>query len=177
VISTALRLKQSEFGKRNDVIKFSLTLAVSLLSAASAPAAASPPAVPAPFVCPVKHPVPQAQLSEVPEVIDTEMEKRFDAVMADNKSKKVKGEVHATTLTVRPALMSALAQVTGCGALIDKEESCSRYFSPEVGSPIAIFMDMKKTHPLRKQFELAIQALPNRHEREAALHCIKLTGK
>jgi hypothetical protein len=159
------------------VIKFSLTLAVSLLTAASAHASAFSPPVPAPFVCPVKHPVPQAQLSDVPPVIDTEMEKRFDAVMADNKSKKVNGAVHATTLTVQPALMTALAQVTGCGALIDKEESCSRYFSPEVGSPIAIFMDMKKTHPLRMQFETAIKALPNKYEREAALHCIKLTGK
>lgn len=160
------------------MIRTFLTLAISLLAGtAGAHATASPALAPDAFVCPVKHPVPQAQLSDVPEVIDSEMTKRFDVVMAANKSKQVNGAVHATTKTVDPALMTALARVTGCGALIDKEESCSRYFSPEVGSPIAIFMDMKKSHPLRKQFETAIKALPNKHERAAAQHCIKLTGK
>lgn len=160
------------------MIKFSLILAASFFGGtASTDASAAALAAPASFVCPVKHPVSQASITDVPEVIDTEMNKRFDAVIADSKRQQAKGAQAVPVRPVDPALMTALAQVTGCGALIDKEESCSLYFSPHVGSPLSIFMDLKKTNPLRKQFETAVMALPNKYEREAAQHCIKLTGK
>jgi hypothetical protein len=141
--------------------------ASALMASGCAPAADMPAKVS--FVCPVKYRVPQAALTDVPEIINTEMTKRFDAVQAAAK--------RAPATPVDPALMTALAEVAGCGALIDTESSCSIYFSPHVGDPLSIFMDMKKTAPLRKQFEEAIKALPNKYEREAAQHCIKLTGK
>jgi hypothetical protein len=153
------------------MMKFSLGLvALALAWAPSAYAAA------APFSCPVKHPVPQALLSDIPAVINTEMDKRFDAVI-NASGPKGPGKANAEqNKPVDPALMTALAQVAGCGALIDKESSCANYFSPFVGSPLSVFMDMKKTNPLRMQFEAAIKALPDRYQREAAQHCIKLVG-
>jgi hypothetical protein len=155
------------------VIKFSLTLVFSVVAGtASAYASAAITPAPATFVCPVKFPVPQKALTDIPEVINAEMTQRFEAVQA--AAKRVRPKDSSTP--VEPALMTALAQVAGCAALIDKESSCSIYFSPEVGDPLSIFMEMKKTAPLRKQFEEAIKALPNKYEREAAQHCIKLTG-
>jgi hypothetical protein len=141
-----------------------------LTNAASAYANAAVVAAPVPLVCPVKHPVPQKDLTDVPESINSEMQKRFLAV---SKAAERKGNKSGT---VDPALMSALAEIAGCGALLDRESSCSMYYSPIVGDPLALIMARKKSDPLRKQFEAAIKTLPNKYEREAAQYCIKLTG-
>ena len=158
----------------------SVTLALTVLAAAHAtpaPAAAATLPAPAGFACPIKHPVPEAALTDVPESITIEMEKRFKAVSDASSLQSGKVGRGAKAPRVDPALMTALAKVSGCAALIDRESSCSMYFSTHVGDPLALIMARKRTEPLRKQFDDAIQALPSEHERKAAQYCIKLTGK
>ncbi|MEJ7804540.1 MAG: hypothetical protein WKG03_01270 [Telluria sp.] len=156
------------------VYAFACSLLVMSTSACPREAAAS-----SSYTCPITYPVPKAALAATSTQLDAEMQKRFDAVIGADAGKLHLPKVAArvSRKQVDKALMTSLAQVAGCGALIDRESSCSIYFDPGVGDPLSTIMDMKKSAPLRMQFEAAIKNLPNRQQREAAQHCIKLVGK
>lgn len=71
----------------------------------------------------------------------------------------------------------ALAEVSGCAALIDIRNSCAQFFDPELGDPLSVFMDMKRSAPLRRQFEDAIAHLARPGDRRAAQACIERVGR
>jgi hypothetical protein len=82
----------------------------------------------------------------------------------------------ASTTRIDDGKMAALAEVSGCAALIDIHSSCASYFDPELGGPLSVFMSMKKRSVLRRQFEDAIAHLARADYKRAAQACIKLVG-
>jgi hypothetical protein len=107
------------------------------------------------------------------------LDNAFDAAVGpDGKhvdQPKVVNKLAATR--VAETKMAALAEVSGCAALIDVRSSCALYYDPELGDPLSVFMGMKKSAPLRRQFEAAIARLPDGEPKRAAQSCIKLVGR
>ena len=130
------------------------------------------------FVYPVKGVAgPKVEHQAVIDILGA-LNKAFDAALGpDGKhvdQPKVVSKLAATR--VDDTRMAALADVSGCAALIDVRSSCSLYYDPELGDPLSVFMGMKKSAPLRKQFEAAIARLPDGEPKRAAQSCIKLVG-
>jgi hypothetical protein len=88
---------------------------------------------------------------------------------------KVAAKVAA--IRVDPARMAELAKVSGCAALLDERSSCSAFFDTEQGDPLSVITGMKKTAPLRRQYEDAIAHLGRSDFKRAAAGCINLVGK
>lgn len=133
---------------------------------------------PAAFACPVDsrkpQPVSQEQVFAVLGALNT----AFDAALGPDARHVDQSAVLArlAASTVDTQRMAHLAEVTGCAALIDVQSSCANYFDPELGDPLSVFMGMKKTAPLRRQFEAAVARVTDPPSRRAALACIKLVG-
>ena len=131
------------------------------------------------FVCPVKSVAgPKVEHQVVIDVLGA-LDNAFDAAVGpDGKhvdQPKVVNKLAATR--VAETKMAALAEVSGCAALIDVRSSCALYYDPELGDPLSVFMGMKKSAPLRRQFEAAIARLPDGEPKRAAQSCIKLVGR
>lgn len=131
------------------------------------------------FVCPVKSVAgPKVEHHVVIDILDA-LNKAFDAALGPDAKHvdqpKVANKLAMTR--VDDAKMAALAEVSGCAALVDVRSSCALYYDPELGDPLSVFMDMKKSSPLRKQFEAAVARLPDGEPKRAAQSCIKLVGK
>lgn len=131
------------------------------------------------YVCPVKNIAPKKVTQEMGYAVLDALNKAFDAALGPDARRvdqpKVVGKLAASH--VDDAKMMALADVSGCAALIDVDSSCSLYYDPELGNPLSVFMGMKKSAPLRKQFEEAVARVPDPAQRRAAQTCIKLVGK
>lgn len=156
----------------------SSALAAALVLSAASPGAyaQSPtPAHPA-YACPVTDAssanVPFSVVQGVSQVLD----KAFDAALGPDAGKVSEPKVFARVAARRvdEARMAELAEVSGCAALIDQHAGCAGYFDTELGSPLSVFMSMKKTAPLRRQFEEAVARIGAPERRRAAQHCIKL---
>lgn len=151
--------------------------AIPAVNAANAAHAA--PAAPAGFQCPVAAAAPATVPYEKTMLVFNEMnralESTFGADIDHLDQPKVLARVTATKIDA--AAMARLAQLSGCGALIDVASSCSQYFEPELGGPLYFLMEMKKTAPLRMQYEAAINDLADAQQKAAARQCIKLVGK
>jgi hypothetical protein len=76
--------------------------------------------------------------------------------------------------TVDERRMAELAEVSGCAALIDEQGGCALYFDTELGAPLSTFMAMKKSAPLRRQFEKAVSRVQTPELKRTAQTCIKL---
>jgi len=131
------------------------------------------------YACPVKSASgPKVEQQVTNDILDA-LNKTFDAALGPDAKHldqpKVLGKVAAAR--VDDAKMAALADVSGCAALIDVRSSCSLYYDPELGNPLSVFMGMTKSAPLRKQFEAAVARLPDGEPKQAAQTCIKLVGK
>ena len=131
------------------------------------------------YACPVKSASgPKVGQQVTYDILDA-LNKAFDAALGpDAKHLDQPTVVNKLAATrVDDAKMAALADVSGCVALIDVRSSCSLYYDPELGNPLSVFMGMKKSAPLRKQFEAAVAHLPDGEPKQAAQTCIKLVGK
>lgn len=78
---------------------------------------------------------------------------------------------------VDPAKMAELADAAACAAIIDVHSGCAGFYDEEFGDPLSVFMGMKKTAPLRRQFDQAVAAVADVEGRQAALQCISWVGK
>lgn len=107
--------------------------------------------------------------------VHKELVKRFDAALG--AAAKNPGDPKVAATRVDDARMAALADVSGCAALIDVRGACAQFFDPELGDPLSVFMDMKTTAPLRRQFEEAIAQLARPDYRRAAQACIRRVGR
>ncbi|QJE02484.1 hypothetical protein HH212_22715 [Massilia forsythiae] len=151
-----------------------------VMTVASKAAHAQDGASPRPaLACPVIHAAPQ-QVTErmVKDVTDT-LNRTFDDALGPDARRLDQPKVVArlAARTVDEQRMARLAQAAGCAALIDERSSCAQYFDTELGEPLSLFMRMKKTAPLRRQFEQAVARLPAAPLKRAAQACIRLIGK
>ena len=159
-------------------MKFSSVLPALGLVVCTAACSQEAPHATSAFVCPVKSVAgPKVEHQAVIDILGA-LNKAFDAALGpDGKhvdDPKVVNKLAATR--VDETKMAALADVSGCAALVDVRSSCSLYYDPELGDPLSVFMGMKKSAPLRKQFEAAIARLPDGEPKHAAQSCIKLVG-
>jgi hypothetical protein len=130
------------------------------------------------YVCPVKNVPPQKVTQEMGYAVLDALNKAFDAALGPDAKHVDQPKVVARLAATRvgDAKMAALAEISGCAALIDVDSSCSLYYDPEQGDPLSVFMRMKRSAPLRKQFEDAVAHVPDLEQRRAAQSCIKLVG-
>lgn len=149
-----------------------------MYSARGAAHAEAAPAVAA-YACPVKHLPPQkfdqAEIAAVSAALDDAYAAALGKDARQMHLDPVAKRVSAAHLD--DARMTRLAEVTGCAALYDRHASCATYFDVEYGNPLSVFMNMKKSTPLRRQLDAAIARLPDQQQRQAAQYCIKLVGK
>lgn len=154
-----------------------LTLAVALTCATSH--AAQPKPAPPAFACPYNKAIASAKVDyEVVMRVHTELVRRFDDALGKEPDGFGDPKVAARVAVRRvdDNKMAALADVSGCAALYDVDSSCAQFFDPELGDPLSVFMSMKKSAPLRRQFEDAIAHLARPDYKRAAQACIKLVG-
>lgn len=78
---------------------------------------------------------------------------------------------------VEPAAMAAVAEMAGCAAVIDVGSSCASFFDPEFSTTLGIITNLPKKTLLRRQFDDALQALPEGKEKAAAQSCMKSVAK
>ena len=138
---------------------------------------ATPPA--STYVCPTKHvATKEVDHQTVIDVLNA-LNKTFDAALGPDAKHVDQSRVIAKLAATRVdgGKMAALATVAGCAALIDMSAGCALYYDPELGDTLSVFMGMKKSAPLRKQFEEAVARVPDLEQRRAAQTCIKLVGK
>jgi hypothetical protein len=130
------------------------------------------------YVCPVKSTSGPKVDQQVGLDVLAALDKAFDAALGPDAKHLDQPKVLAKLAASRvdEARMAALADVSGCAALLDVRSSCSQYYDPELGNPLSVFMGMKKSAPLRKQFEAAVARLPDGEPKRAAETCIKLVG-
>jgi hypothetical protein len=160
-------------------MKFSSLLAVLALAVWTTACSQEAPHAASNFVCPVKRVAgPKVEHQVVIDILNA-LNNAFDAALGPDAGHvdqpKVVNKLAATR--VDETKMAALAEVSGCAALIDVRSSCALYYDPELGNPLSVFMGMKKSAPLRMQFEAAIARLPNGEPKRAAQSCIKLVGQ
>jgi hypothetical protein len=131
------------------------------------------------YACPVKSASGPKVEQQVGLDILAALDKAFDAALGADARRLDQPKVldKLAAAHVDEAKMAALADVSGCAALLDVRSSCSQYYDPELGNPLSVFMGMKKSAPLRKQFEAAVAHLPDGEPKRAAQACIKLVGK
>jgi len=157
---------------KSSVIGFAAAAVLSGAAHAAVPAAA-------PFACPYANKAPRDVSYDTMISVHNELVKRFrDALgttVKDIGDPKVAAKVAASRID--DARMTALAEVSGCAALIDERGGCAQYFDPELGDPLSVFMDMQKTAPLRRQYEEAVAHLTRPDYKRAAQACIKLVGR
>lgn len=131
------------------------------------------------YACPVKHLPPQQFDDREIDAVSKSLDAAYAAALGKDANQMhldaVSKRVSATHID--DARMASLAEVTGCAALYDRHASCATYFDVEHGNPLSVFMDMKKSTPLRRQLDAAIARLPDQQQRQAAQYCIKLVGK
>lgn len=138
---------------------------------------ATPAAVP--FACPFTGPVTKKVDHEVRMTVYNELVRTFQAALGPlaNNMGDPKVAAKAATLRVDPVRMAALAEVSGCAALVDQRSSCAAYFDTELGDPLSAFTSMKKSAPLRRQYEDAIAHLKRADFKAAAQDCMQRVGK
>lgn len=155
------------------------TAACSREAAPTAPAAATATAAAAAtWVCPVdRASAAQADNRTYGKVLDA-LNKAYDAALGPDGRHVDQPKVLARLAASRvdDGRMAALAEVSGCAALLDVHASCSQYYDPELGDPLSVFMGMKKSAPLRRQFEAAVGQLRDPERRQAAQECIRRVG-
>ncbi|WP_322403907.1 hypothetical protein [Massilia luteola] len=158
---------------------YALLPAIGLVLASATACSQALPASSSSYVCPVKNIATKKVTREMGVDVLNALNKAFDAALGSNAKhvdqRKIVNKLAATR--VDEAKMMALAEVSGCAALIDVDSSCALYYDPELGDPLSVFMGMKKSAPLRKQFEEAVAHVPDLEQRRAAQTCIKLVGK
>ena len=146
-----------------------------MFAATTAAHAQSPTPARAGYACPVTDAssknVPYSVVQGVSQVLD----KAFDAALGPDAAKVSEPKVFARVAARRvdDGRMAELAEVSGCAALIDQHAGCAGYFDTELGSPLSVFMSMKKTAPLRRQFEEAVARIQSPERRGAAQSCIR----
>jgi hypothetical protein len=132
-----------------------------------------------PFACPFTGPVTTKVDYEVRMAIYNELVRTYEAALGpfakNMDDPRVAAKAEATR--VDPARMAELAEVSGCAALLDERSSCSAFFDTELGDPLSVITSMKKTAPLRRQYEDAIAHLARPDFKRAAAGCIKRVGK
>jgi len=150
-------------------------VAGALLGAWVSVAAAAPVT---PYHCPVQDMAPQrvgvAEMALVTQALDA----AFDAAVGPEAHRldTVAARNRLSRRQLDRARMAALAEASGCAALLDRHASCSAYFDTELGDPLSVFMDMPRAAPLRRQFEAAVAGIRDRERRRAAQFCIALIG-
>ncbi|CDG83223.1 hypothetical protein [Janthinobacterium agaricidamnosum] len=160
----------------NKLAVIGIACALSLIGVVPAHAAGKP----APLLqCPVAYPVPDDVAYEKTMLVFDAINQEFGAIFGADYERLDDAKVIARIGKTRiaPEAMTRVASLSGCAALIDITSSCSQYFSPEIGGPLFFLMEMKKTAPLRVQYDAAISALPDPHQKAAALQCIKLVAQ
>lgn len=138
-------------------------------------AQAAPPAFQCPVAAAATAALPYEKTMLVFDELNRALQSTFGADLDQLDQPKVLARVAAKQ--VDAAAMARLAQLSGCGALIDVASSCSQYFEPEFGGPLYFLMEMKRTAPLRMQYEAAIDALADARQKTAARQCIKLVAR
>jgi hypothetical protein len=155
---------------------FAFTIAVAAMSSTAHAHEVTPAA--APFSCPFKNMAPTHVDHAVLMTVYNELVRTYKDALGplakDIGDPKVAAKAAASTVDARK--MAALAEVSGCAALIDEHGSCAQFFDPELGDPLSVFTSMKKTSPLRKQYEQAIAKLGRPDFKRAAQACMKLVG-
>ena len=147
--------------------------------AVCATACSQEPAPPASsFVCPLQHAATKQVEQKTIDGMFTALQGAFAAALGPEAGNIGLDKVRAKLEMKRvdDGKMAALANVSACAALIDVNRGCTLYYDPELGDPLSAFMGMKKSTPLRKQFEEAIARVPNPEQRQAAQSCIKMVG-
>lgn len=153
-------------------------LAVTIAAAQAQAQAHEIEPVPAAYACPVPRPAPRKLDPDMVDRVSNALDQAFDAAMGPDAKRlhdpKVFAKVAARTADERR--MAALADVTGCAALVDERNGCALYFDTELGNPLSVFMRMKRTAPMRRQFEQAVARIPDPALKRAAQGCIRLIG-
>lgn len=144
------------------------------------PAPAQPRQAPPPLAaqaCPVKLPVGKDSFADV-EKVSAVLTAAFDAAIGPDAHRLHEDKVMARLAASRldEERMAVLAAASGCAALLDEHSSCAQYYDQEYGNPLGVFMSMKKSAPVRRQFEAAVARLPDPDQRRAAQSCIKRVG-
>lgn len=127
----------------------------------------------APFVCPFTAPGKVDYAMSV--VVFKELSRTFHAALGPQG--KDFGDPKVAASRIDPEKMAALAEASGCAALLDEQASCATYFDTELGNPLSVLTSMKKTAPLRRQYEEALAHLARPDFRRAAQFCMKLVGR
>lgn len=128
-----------------------------------------------PFTCPFTNKAPEKVDHAVRTVIYNELVRTYKEAMGPLT--KHPADPNMAASRVDPVRMAALAEVSGCAALLDERASCANYFDTELGDPLSVFTSMKKNAPLRKQYEEALAHLSRPDFKRAAQSCMKLVGK
>jgi hypothetical protein len=128
--------------------------------------------------CPVLRVAPARVTDQMVTAVAASLNKAFDAALGLDAHRVHEPKVVArlAARTVDRERMADLANAAGCAALLDERSSCSQYFDTELGDPLSVFMRMKKTAPLRRQFEQAVAQVPVPELKRAGQACIKLIG-
>ena len=159
--------------------RYTVLPAIGLVLASATACSQAPAASSSSYVCPVKNIPPKKITQEMGLGVLNALNQAFDAALGPDAKhvdqRKVVNKLAAAR--VDEVKMMALAEVSGCAALIDVDSGCALYYDPELGDPLSVFMGMKKSAPLRKQFEEAVARVPDLEQRRAAQTCIKLVGK
>lgn len=79
-------------------------------------------------------------------------------------------------IRLAPEAMAGIAEAAACAAVFDKDSSCAMFFDPEFSTTLGVFTMHPKKTPLRRQFDDALNALPNSLEKKSALACMKLVA-
>jgi hypothetical protein len=132
--------------------------------------------VPDAYSCPVLHVALQKVSRQTVDEVSQSLDKAFSAALGPDSKRLFDDKVFARVAarTVDERRMAELAEVSGCAALIDERGGCALYFDTELGNPLSVFMAMKKTAPMRRQFESAIARVRTPELKRAAQACIKL---
>jgi hypothetical protein len=153
-------------------------LLVAVATIAAPTHAAEPKPASATFVCPFTGTAPKQVDYDVSMKVYNELVRRYEAALGP-LAKDIgdpKAAAKAAASRVDEGRMSALAEVSGCAALIDDAGACAQYFDPELGDPLSVFTSMKKSAPLRKQYEAALAQLARPDFKRAAQSCMKRVG-
>jgi hypothetical protein len=131
------------------------------------------------FSCPFAGPVTRQVAYEVRMTVYNELVRTFEAALGPLAKNIGDPNVAAKAAATRvdTARMAALAEASGCAALLDERSSCANFFDTELGDPLSVFTSMKKTAPLRKQYEEALAHLSRPDFKRAAQFCMKLVGR
>jgi len=127
--------------------------------------------------CPVKLPIGKSSFADDTKVFEA-LTKAFDGAIGPDAHRLYEDKVMAKLAAshLDEDRMAVLAAASACAALLDEHASCAQYYDPEYGNPLGVFMSMKKSAPVRRQFEAAVARVPDPNQRRAAQYCIKLVG-